>query len=323
MRRPMRELPTEVRALVVVAFMVALGFGVVAPAIPLFAREFGVSKTAASAVISAFALMRLVTAPFVGRLVDALGERVVLASGIGIVAVSSLLAGLAQAYWQLLVLRGAGGVGSIMFSVSAASILVRVAAQPPARARPGRVGGRVPARDDRRTGGRHGRRVVAAGPVLPLRRDAGRRRSAGAGHAAAQRPRRAADRARGPGPAAAARCADAPISPRWLRASPATSRSWARARRSCPSSSHDRLRLGSSWVYARLPGRQPRQRRLADAVRAAGRHPRPAAGDDLRTGGRGRRVRAAARHAVRRRADESPWVCWGWAGPQTQSHRAR
>jgi MFS family permease len=122
----LRELPAEVRALTVVAFMVALGYGVVAPALPLFARQFGVSKTAAGAVISAFAFMRLITAPFVGRLVNAFGERVMLAAGIGVVSVSSLLAGFAQNYWELLVLRGAGGVGSVMFSVSAASLLVRV-----------------------------------------------------------------------------------------------------------------------------------------------------------------------------------------------------
>lgn len=124
--RPLRGLPVEVRALVGVAFMVALGFGLVAPALPLFAREFGVGKAAAGAVVSAFALMRLAMAPFVGRLVNALGERVMLATGIGIVAVSSALAGFAQSYWQLLVLRGVGGVGSIMFSVSAASLLIRV-----------------------------------------------------------------------------------------------------------------------------------------------------------------------------------------------------
>src|SRR3954469_2023518 len=106
--------------------MVALGFGLVAPALPLFAREFGVGKAAAGAVVSAFALMRLVMAPFVGRLVNAFGERVLLATGIGVVAVSSALAGFSQTYWQLLVLRGIGGVGSIMFSVSAASLLVRV-----------------------------------------------------------------------------------------------------------------------------------------------------------------------------------------------------
>ena len=50
---------------------------------------------------------------------NAFGERKILATGIGVVAVSSLLSGFAQAYWQLLVLRGAGGVGSVMFSVSA------------------------------------------------------------------------------------------------------------------------------------------------------------------------------------------------------------
>lgn len=125
-RGPLRELPVEVGALAAVAFMVAVGFGVVAPAIPLFARHFGVSKTEASAVISAFAATRLVAAPFAGRLVNAFGERVLLATGIGIVAVSSLLAGLAGDYWQLLVLRGIGGVGSIMFSISASSLLIRV-----------------------------------------------------------------------------------------------------------------------------------------------------------------------------------------------------
>src|SRR3954451_11829616 len=106
--------------------MVALGFGLVAPALPLFAREFGVGNAAAGAVVSAFALMRLVMAPFVGRFVNAVGERVLLVTGIGVVAVSSALAGLSQSYWQLLALRAAGGIGSIMFSVSAASLLVRV-----------------------------------------------------------------------------------------------------------------------------------------------------------------------------------------------------
>src|SRR3954464_8691813 len=106
--------------------MVALGFGLVAPALPLFAREFGVGKAAAGAVVSAFAFMRLVMAPVVGRLGHAFGERVMLATGIGVVAVSSALAGLAQSYWQLLVLRGVGGLGSIMFSVSAAGLLIRV-----------------------------------------------------------------------------------------------------------------------------------------------------------------------------------------------------
>jgi MFS family permease len=119
-------LPREVYVLAAVAFAVAVGFGIVAPVIPVFAREFGVSRAAAGAVISAFAFMRLVSALGSGQLVDRLGERLVLAAGIGVVAVSSALAGLARSYWQLLVLRGVGGVGSAMFTVSAMSLALRV-----------------------------------------------------------------------------------------------------------------------------------------------------------------------------------------------------
>ena len=124
--RATADLPREVLVLAAVAFSVALGFGFVAPAIPVFARTFGVDRAAAGTVVSAFALMRLVFALGAGRLVNRYGERVILAGGIGIVAVSSLLAGLARSFPELLVLRGAGGVGSAMFSVSAASLLIRI-----------------------------------------------------------------------------------------------------------------------------------------------------------------------------------------------------
>ena len=126
MRSPFANLPREVGVLAAVSAAVAVGFGVVAPAIPEFARSFGVGKTAAGAVISAFALMRFVSALGGGRLVDAFGERIILASGIGIVAVSTGLAGLSQSYEQLLILRGVGGIGSAMFTVSATALLFRV-----------------------------------------------------------------------------------------------------------------------------------------------------------------------------------------------------
>jgi MFS family permease len=125
-KSPFVGLPREVSVLAAVALAVAVGFGVVAPAIPEFARSFGVGKTAAGAVISAFALMRFVSALGGGRLVDAFGERITLAVGIGIVAVSTGLAGLSQTYVQLLVLRGVGGIGSAMFTISATALLFRV-----------------------------------------------------------------------------------------------------------------------------------------------------------------------------------------------------
>jgi MFS family permease len=119
-------LPREVAVLAAVAVAVAIGFGVVATALPEFARSFGVGKFWAGAVISAFALMRFVSALGGGRLVDSFGERIVLASGIGIVAVSTGLAGLSQSYSQLLILRGLGGIGSAMFTVAATALLLRV-----------------------------------------------------------------------------------------------------------------------------------------------------------------------------------------------------
>lgn len=121
----LQGLPPGVGVLASVAFCVALGFGVVAPALPVFARSFQVSATAASAVISVFALVRLAAASPAGWLVNRAGERSVLATGLAIVAVSSALAGLSVSYTQLLVLRGFGGLGSSMFTVSSMSLLLR------------------------------------------------------------------------------------------------------------------------------------------------------------------------------------------------------
>lgn len=119
-------LPREVAVLSSVAFCVALGFGILAPALPVFARSFGVSALEASSVISVFALVRFATSPLSGALVDRLGERVVMSTGLVIVAVSSALAGFSQTFTQLLVLRGIGGLGSSMFTVSALALLLRV-----------------------------------------------------------------------------------------------------------------------------------------------------------------------------------------------------
>jgi DHA1 family multidrug resistance protein-like MFS transporter len=128
LRNPFGSLPAEVAVLTAVAFSVALGFGIVAPAIPLFAKDFGVTNFAAGAVISVFALVRFACAPLAGRFVNRFGERLVLATGIVIVGVSSLLAGLSGNYAQLIVLRGIGGFGSAMFTVSSFALLLRVVA---------------------------------------------------------------------------------------------------------------------------------------------------------------------------------------------------
>ena len=112
--------------LISAAFLIAIGFGLVAPALPQYARAFGVSVTLVTLVVSAFAFMRFLSAPVAGRLIGRLGERRVYLTGLGIVALSTGACAFAGDYWLLLVLRGLGGVGSSMFTVSALSLLVRV-----------------------------------------------------------------------------------------------------------------------------------------------------------------------------------------------------
>ncbi|MEH6818707.1 MAG: MFS transporter [Dietzia psychralcaliphila] len=132
--QPRTPLPADVWVLVAAAFAVAIGYGLVAPVLPQYARSFDVSVTAASVVVSAFAFFRLVFAPAGGFLVDKLGERWVYMSGLLIVVVSTLATGLAQSYWQLLVFRGLGGLGSTMFTISAMALLTRLS-PPGARGR--------------------------------------------------------------------------------------------------------------------------------------------------------------------------------------------
>ena len=116
---PKDRLPSEVWVLITANVVIALGYGVVAPVLPHYARNFGVSISAATFVITAFAVMRLCFAPATGVLIQRLGERRIYVSGILIVAITTGACAFAQTYWQLLLFRSLGGVGSTMFFISA------------------------------------------------------------------------------------------------------------------------------------------------------------------------------------------------------------
>jgi MFS family permease len=126
--RPQRtRLPRDIKVMLAAAFLIALGFGLVAPVLPQFATTFDVGATAAAVIVSIFAFMRLVFAPAGGALIGRLGERPVYVGGLLIVAASTAACAFAQDYWQLLVFRGLGGVGSVMFTVASMALVVRLA----------------------------------------------------------------------------------------------------------------------------------------------------------------------------------------------------
>jgi MFS family permease len=124
-RSHFKDLPREVSILILASFFVAIGYGIVMPAIPVFAKTFGVTNAAIGLIVSAFAITRFASGLVSGALTDRFGERKVFAVGVFMVAVFTLLAGLAQNYQQLLVFRAAGGLGSSMFSVAAGSVIMR------------------------------------------------------------------------------------------------------------------------------------------------------------------------------------------------------
>jgi MFS family permease len=124
------RLPVEVWVLVAASFIIAIGFGIVAPVLPVYAASFGVGHTAVAALISTFAFVRLAFAPVSGRLVNKFGEPHVYIVGILIVAFGTALSGFSSSYPEMLTWRALAGVGSTMFTVAALGLLIRITPAP-------------------------------------------------------------------------------------------------------------------------------------------------------------------------------------------------
>jgi MFS family permease len=121
----------EIRVVVVATFVVMLGYGILSPVLPLYARSFHVGYDAVGLLVSAFAFARLLFDLVAGPLVARFGERAVVTVGAATVGVSSAAAALAPNFPLLVLFRGAGGAGSSVFFAGLMSYLLRTA--PPDR----------------------------------------------------------------------------------------------------------------------------------------------------------------------------------------------
>ncbi|RZL70306.1 MAG: MFS transporter, partial [Rhodococcus sp. (in: high G+C Gram-positive bacteria)] len=117
--------PGPVYALAFVNVCIGLGYGVVAPVIPVFARDFGVTDLAASSVVSIYAFTRVLASFGASRLLLRFDERTILTAGLLMAATSSLAAAFAPTFLSLLLLRAVGGVGTAMFTVAGQQLLFR------------------------------------------------------------------------------------------------------------------------------------------------------------------------------------------------------
>ena len=105
----------EFRRLLPIGMTVAVGFSLVIPVLPAFARSFGVGLALVGLVQLVFGFNRFSFGIVGGLVVDRFGERFATVTGILVVAASSYASGFAQSFWQLVIARGIGGAGSALF----------------------------------------------------------------------------------------------------------------------------------------------------------------------------------------------------------------
>jgi MFS transporter, DHA1 family, tetracycline resistance protein len=107
-----------------------VGFGIVAPLLPLYAKRFGASGFVTGALFASFSLAQMICAPLLGRLSDRIGRKPVIIMSLFGTAIGSLMTGLAGSLPLLF-------VGRILDGASGASVSVAQGAvtdiAPPAR----------------------------------------------------------------------------------------------------------------------------------------------------------------------------------------------
>ncbi|MBI3998452.1 MAG: MFS transporter [Armatimonadetes bacterium] len=91
-------------------FLVMVGFGIVMPILPFFARSFGASSVQMGLLITVWALCQFVAAPFWGTAADLLGRKPVLVVGLVGYAIGFVAMAMAQSYAMLLGARILGGL---------------------------------------------------------------------------------------------------------------------------------------------------------------------------------------------------------------------
>ncbi len=125
-----RELYRRNRALIwlcVVIFVSELGFGSIVPAVPLFARSFGVSQAAIGLTLAVYGLARFLINVPSGQLADRIGRRWTLVLGEVLTVVGNLLCGFSGSFEQFLIFRFLAGAGASMVITCGQVILADLA----------------------------------------------------------------------------------------------------------------------------------------------------------------------------------------------------
>jgi MFS family permease len=97
------------------AMTLAVGTGIVIPALPVYAKSFGVSFEVASLIIIVQQLGTALSSLPIGLLMDRFGRRRIVLAGPVVLAISSIFVALAHSFSELLIYRFIGGIGQQMW----------------------------------------------------------------------------------------------------------------------------------------------------------------------------------------------------------------
>jgi len=108
--------------LFVIVFIDLLGFGMVIPVMPLYAKDLGASETWTGLLSTGYSAMQFVFAPIWGRLSDRVGRRPVLLVSIFMTAVAFLVYGLAASFLVLVASRLLAGAATANIAIARAFV---------------------------------------------------------------------------------------------------------------------------------------------------------------------------------------------------------
>ncbi|MGD0073420.1 MAG: MFS transporter [Candidatus Binataceae bacterium] len=103
-------------------FIDLLGFGIVIPFLPLYAKNLGVGAAGVGLILAVYSAAQLIFAPILGRLSDQMGRRPIIMLGLLGSAAGYLIYGSATSFFWLLVSRAVHGVCAATVSTAQAYI---------------------------------------------------------------------------------------------------------------------------------------------------------------------------------------------------------
>src|SRR5512143_2429611 len=119
-RRTMKKSP--LLPIFLIVFIDLLGFGLILPLLPFYAKSFGASDLTIGLLLASYSLMQFIGAPVLGRLSDRYGRRaVLLISQLG-TFVGFMILGFANALWMLFLSRIIDGISGANISTAQAYI---------------------------------------------------------------------------------------------------------------------------------------------------------------------------------------------------------